>query len=109
VAPKVKDSKSGTYAKLQNELDPLHEDFHVMTMAETRARLDKLREQAKQSEQKRQISTPTPTPTPRASPKPTPINLFFQIIAQNNLQDIKIIKIIFNMLQLCSKNHELII
>ena len=75
LAPKVKDSKPGTYAKLQNELDPLHEDFHVMTMAETRARLDKIREQAKQSEQKRQISTPTPTPTPRASPKPTPINL----------------------------------
>ena len=33
----------------------------------------------------------------------------FQIIAQNKFQDIKTIKIIFNMLQLCSKNHELII
>ena len=43
---KVKDSKPATYAKLENELDPLHEDFHVMTMAETRARLDKIREQA---------------------------------------------------------------
>ena len=73
MAPKVKDSKPGTYAKLENELDPLHEDFHVMTMAETRARLDKIREQAKQSEQMRQLSTPTPTP--RASPNPTPINL----------------------------------
>ena len=78
MAPKVKDSKPGTYAKLENELNPLHEDFHVMTMAETRAKLDKIREQAKQSEQKRQLSTPTPTP--RASQKPTPMKVQNQFI-----------------------------
>ena len=77
---KVKDSKPATYAKLQNELDPLHEDFHVMTMAETRARLDKIREQAKKSEQKRTLTTntlstqTTPIPTPRQTPTVTPRN-----------------------------------
>jgi len=77
------------YAKLENELNPLHEDFHVMTMEETRAKLDKIREQAKQSEQKRQLSTQsiqttpkpsprvistqtTPKPSPRATPTPSP-------------------------------------
>jgi hypothetical protein len=86
---KIKGSKADNYAKLENELNPLHEDFHVMTMEETRAKLDKIREQAKQSEQKRQLSTQsiqttpkpsprvistqtTPKPSPRATPTPSP-------------------------------------
>jgi hypothetical protein len=75
---KVKGSKSGPYTNLSSNLDPLHEDFYKESMAETRAKLEKIREQAKQSEQKRQLSTQTlstqttPIPTPRQTPRQTP-------------------------------------
>lgn len=68
----------GSYTNLPPNLDPLHEDFFKESMAETRAKLDKIREQARISEHKRTLTTntlstqTTPIPTPRQTPRQTP-------------------------------------
>jgi hypothetical protein len=91
-APKLtKGSKAGKYENITAELDPLDEGFYKESMADTRAKLDKIREQAKLNEQKRNLTTQslstqttpkpsprvtstqtTPKPSPRATPTPSP-------------------------------------